>query len=214
MDDFKVPAPPAGGSRPAMGVQWIGDALMVDVDCTGDGLTDVAGAIGLLASVLPPFEPPGQLPDPPVQLGVISRPFPVDGLRFSWDGNGQILLGSGWGRNEAWGVWSIGKKADLTLHLQPGLDPLTLVVSGRMFVHHQNVKASGRALINGRGAAELIATEEQHSVEFCVDVTSDDLKTGTVLLEFVIDAPTSPAAAGISTNARNLGFGIERIVLQ
>lgn len=213
MDDFEVPDPAPGGSRPAGGVQWIGDALIVDVDCALDGLTDVAGAVGLLASVLPPFEPPGRLPDPPVQLGVISRPFPVDGLRFSWDGNGLVLLGSGWGRNEAWGVWSIGKKADLALDLQPGLEPFRLAVSGRMFVP-RNLKASGRVLVNGRHAAELIATQEQPSVEICIDVTPDDLKTGRVVLEFVIDAPTSPAKAGISTDSRSLGFGLQKISFQ
>jgi glycosyltransferase involved in cell wall biosynthesis len=214
MDDFKIPAPGAGGSRTPAGVTRIGDALLVDVDCAGVGLTDVAGATGLLASVLPPFEPPGDLPEPPVQLGVISRPFPADGLRFSWDGNGQMLLGSGWARNEPWGVWSTGKKADLTLRLEPGLDPCRIIVSGRMFRHHKTLEAGGRALINGRRAAELTATEDQPSVTFCIDVTPDDLKAGTVLLEFLIDAPTSPAEAGMSADTRSLGFGLERIILE
>jgi hypothetical protein len=214
MDDYKIPAPGAGGSRPPAGVQRIGDALVVDVDCTDEGLTEVAGATAFLSSVLPPFEPPGHLPEPPIQVGVISRPFPSGGLRFSWDGNGQTLLGSGWDRNEAWGVWTIGKKADLELHLEPGLDPFQLIVSGRIFVPQHNLKTAGRVLVNGRCAAELTVTREQPAVNFCIDVTSEDLKTGTVLLEFLIDSPTSPAAAGISADVRNLGFGLEQIVLQ
>lgn len=214
MDDFEIPAPRAGGSRPQAGVQRIGDALLVDVDCGDEGLTDVAGATRFLSSVLPPFEPPRDVPEPPIQLGVISRPFPPGGLRFSWDGNSLILLGSGWGCNEAWGVWTVGKKADLTLHLEPGLDPFKLVVSGRMFMHQRALKARGRALINGRCAAYLTATENQTSVDFCVDVTRKDLKTGTLLLEFCIDAPTSPAEAGISADVRSLGFGLEQILFQ
>jgi glycosyltransferase involved in cell wall biosynthesis len=214
LDDFEIPAPGAGGSKPAAGVQRIADALLVDVDCAAEGLTDVAGATGFLSSVLPPFEPPGDLPGPPVQVWVISRPFPPDGLRFSEGGNGQILLGSGWDRNEAWGVWSIGKKADLKLHLHPGLEPFQLVVSGRMFVHRKTLEKGGRALVNGRCAAELTATEQHPSVNFCIDVTPDDLKSGSLLLEFVIDAPTSPAEEGISADIRHLGFGLERIDLR
>lgn len=215
IDEFAVPPPAPEGGKPAQGVVNQGEALLIDVDCAAEGVTTVAGASRLLASVLPPFEPPGDLPRPAPQVLTVSPPVGGSELSFSSAGNGLLMLGAGWGQPESWGVWSVAGRADVVLDLErPGPQSLSLRISGRMFVHELIPPARGSVTVNGQRVAELNASPDQPAVDLKVEVTPEVLESGTILVEFLIDSPISPASAGISSDVRRLGFGLERIALE
>lgn len=215
LDDFVVPEPVTNVAKPALGVQQAGEGvLVVDIDCSLEGVADVAGAAKLLASVLPDFEPPAALPGPPAYLRTLSRPFPADGLRFSRNGNGLLMLSGGWAQAEDWGVWTVARQAGLTLEMEPGTaGPLIMQVTGRMFVHPDLPDATGSVLVNGVTAAEIQAGWHDPAVDLRLDVPAEAVASGPVRVEFLIDSPTSPASAGISPDTRSLGFGLEQITL-
>jgi hypothetical protein len=215
MDGFTVPPPAPADREPAQGVVELGEALLIDIDCAAEGVTTVAGAARLLASTLTPFDPPGDLPAPPPQLLTVPLPLPEGGVGFSRDGNGLALLGAGWSQPESWGVWSIGERADVVLDLEnPVPHSLSIRVTGRMFVHPQLPASSASVRINGRAAAEIKAGWEQPAVDLRIEVPPGALESGAVLIEFFVDSPTSPASAGISSDVRRLGFGLERITFE
>jgi glycosyltransferase involved in cell wall biosynthesis len=215
LEDFFVP-PPVSAPGPAGGVQELGpEILLIDVDCAEQGLANVGQATGLLASLLPAFAPPRDLEEPVEYVRGIVRPSPAVVLDFSQEGNGLLRLGGGWGQAESWGVWSVARRAEVTLHLEGDLrSPLTVEVTGRMFVAPQVPAAEGSLRINGRAAAELRATSEQPAVKLRTTVQPGDLASGRVLLEFHVTDPQSPSSAGISADTRCLGFGLERIVVE
>jgi hypothetical protein len=215
LEDFSVP-PAAQTSNPARGVQALGpDVLLIDVDCGAEGLANVGQATGLLASLLPAFEPPGDLAGPPGYVRKIARPSPAVTLDLSQEGNGLLLLGGGWGQAESWGVWSVAKRAEVTLQLEGDLrSTLSIEVTGRMFVPPQFPVAGGSLRINGRAAAELRATGEQPAVKFRTTVEPGDLASGRVRLEFHVPSARSPSSVGVSADTRCLGFGLERMVVE
>lgn len=212
LDGFTIPPPAPAERKPAQGVVKLADALLIDIDCAAEGVSTVAGAGRLLASVLPPYEPPGDLPPPAAQVLTVSLPSPEDALYFSSQGNGLAMLGAGWSQPESWGVWSVADRADLVLDLEGPVPPsLALRITGRMFVPQSVTRAPGFLTVNGLPAARLNASPDKPAVELTVEVPPEALSSGTITLEFVLDSPVSPASAGISSDTRRLGFGLERI---
>lgn len=213
--DFSVP-PASQSPNQAGGVQQIGpEILLIDVDCAAQGLEDVGQATGLLASLLPAFEPPRDLAEPRRYIRRIPRPSPAVTLDFSQEGNGLLQLGGGWSQAESWGVWSVARRAEVTLLVEGDLrSPLNIEITGRMFVPPQFPIGVGSLNVNGRAAAELRATCEQPAVKVHATVEPDDLASGLVRLEFHTPSATSPHSAGISRDTRCLGFGLERIVVE
>ncbi len=210
LDDFTVPPPAPAERKAAQGVVTLGEGLLIDIDCTAEGVSTVAGAGRLLASVLPAFDPPGDLPRPVTQVLTVSQASRE--LCFSAGGNGLAMLGGGWSRPEDWGVWTIADRADLVLDLEtPSPESLVLRITGRMFVPRQILQSRGSLTMNGRPVARLEATPDRPAVNLTVDIPPDALTTGTILLEFLVDSPSSPSSAGISSDTRRLGFGLERI---
>lgn len=213
LDGFTVPAPAPAERKPAQGVVKLGEAVLIDIDCAAEGVSNVAGAARLLASILPPFDPPGDLPAPAAQALTVSQA--SSELCFSSEGNGLVMLGAGWSQPEAWGVWTISERADVVLDLDRSA-PQSLVVriTGRMFVHQQIPRPLGSVTVNGQPVAELNAAPDQPAVDLSVEIPPDALASGTIVLEFLIDSPASPASTGISSDIRRLGFGLERIAFE
>ena len=217
MEDFFIPPAPSGQAPAPQGVRALGPgSLLVDVDCQRAGLHDVAGATRLMAALLPPLEIPSELPPPPPpQVRELSSGSPDMALSFNRSGNGLLLLGSGWGQPEEWGVWSIAKRADVSWRLQGALNrPLTIKVEGRMFVPPGGSKGTGSISIDGRRLGELRADAGNPAVTGQVQVMPSDIAGGTLRLEFEADSPASPSSYGISADSRCLGFGLERLVVQ
>lgn len=212
LDWFTVPPPAPRDRKPAQGVVYLGEAVLIDVDCAAEGESNVAGAGRLLASILPPFDPPGDLPGPAAQALTVSQDSKE--LCFSSKSNGLVMLGAGWSQPEGWGVWSIADRADVVLDpARPAPQSLVIRITGRMFVHQQLPRARGSVAVNGRPVAELNATPDQPAVDLRVEIPPDALSS-TITLEFLIDSPKSPASAGISSDIRRLGFGLERIAFE
>ena len=196
LNDFFVPSGPPNAAQPALGVQAVGDdVLLIDVDCTAEGVADVAGATRLLASILPSFERPAGLPDPPRYLRTVGRPFSPEVLSFAGNGNGLLMVGGGWGQPEKWGVWSVARRAAVTVDLEAGTrPPFSLRIVGRMFVHPQALAATGSVGINGLAVTDMKASVDRPAVELRIDVPKQAAASGRLNLEFVIDHPVSPAS--------------------
>jgi hypothetical protein len=212
MARFLIPPPPRDNAPRAAGVKaWGTDSLVIDIDCSQVRLCNVADAARLLSSLLPPFQPPVELPVPPTPLRTLS-PGCVD---FSSRGNGALVLRSGWGEPESWGVWSIAKRADVAFGAGArGDSPRSIRVEGRMFVHPSLPRATGSVALNGRPAGRLEASWEHPQVVVELELSPRDLRQGRVVIEFDIDKPICAAEHGLSADPRHLGFGLERILVR
>lgn len=212
MERFMIPPPPPETAPPPTGVRALGrDSLVIDIDCSRMGLCNVADAARLLSGLLPPFEPPVELPAPSSPVRTLS-PGSVD---FSSRGNGGLALRSGWDEPESWGVWSIAKRADLVFDLDTRGDrPRSIRIEGRMFVHPKFPRATGSVALNGRRASPIEASWEQPGVVVELEVSRGDVRHGRVVIEFRIDEPINAAAHGLSVDRRHLGFGLERMLVR
>ncbi|HEX2052630.1 MAG TPA: glycosyltransferase [Actinomycetota bacterium] len=213
MEDYFVPGRPGSGPREPQGVAALGPgSLLIDVDCGRAGTTDVAGATRLLAALMPPFEPPAALPAPVAQVRAVGAP---QNLAFHRNGNGLLLLESGWGQPEPWGVWSIAPRAEVRWTVDGTPDrPVELAIEGRMFVHPGRSRPTGFVRVNGRVAAKLEAAQDDGSVHLQLTLGPADLAAGVVRLSFHVDSAVSPSSLGVSSDVRCLGFGLARMLVE
>jgi hypothetical protein len=212
MERFMIPPPPTGTAPPATGVKALGpDSMVIDFDCSRVGVGNVADAARLLSGLLPPFDPPVQLPPPSEPVRTLSRGI----VEFSSGGNGGLALRSGWDEPEPWGVWSIAKRADVVFDLEKGEDRLRSIrIEGRMFVHPKFPRATGSVALNGRRSRPIEASWEQPQVLVELELSRGDFRDGRVVIEFRIDEPISGAEHGLGIDRRYLGFGLERMLVQ
>lgn len=126
-------------------------------------------------------------------------------------------LGEGWSTPEPWGVWSDGELASFVVLLEEPIDASVaaeIQLAGHLFIptHGQSpdilVSVDGgpplRPLVRKTGAAD----------DGTVDL-SLTLPTGghrnVLMIDLHIRNPTSPLEAGMSVDARRLGFGLHRL---
>jgi hypothetical protein len=192
----------------AQGVSAVGDkSIAIDLDCSRMEIADIWGAIRLLETLLPPFG------EPPVQARQIMRRIPAGSVQpvcvdFSYSGNGSVFLGYGWGDVEAWGVWTVGSRAELDLSFENFQRAAQVRIAGRMFVHARRPGASGRVLVNGQFVAGFSATQERPEVVLQFTLSPEVMRQRALIIEFEIEQPRSPAEDRISNDTRRLGFGL------
>ena len=119
---------------------------------------------------------------------------------------GTFQLGWGWGYPEAWGVWSDGDRAKLTLPL-PTERPSTISLEVIPFLDRQHPRQDFEIKINNKGAgsfslddptAKIITIPLQNYTHF-----QEPLK-----IEFVLKNPISPNQLGMGSDTRKLGIGL------
>jgi hypothetical protein len=131
-------------------------------------------------------------------------------LSFAAGHNGCAALGNGWGEPEAWGTWSIDRRA--ALQLAVGRDhtaPIEIALFYRSFV-----EGARKIEIVCRAAGEPLASWTCSVENWCgvkgITIPARAVSTdGVVTLEFEISDPVSPAQLGLSPDTRPLGLGIE-----
>jgi hypothetical protein len=136
------------------------------------------------------------------------------GSEFHLDG---IEL-TGWGDREEWGVWSVTDRPSLRigpLRGPAGTLRLTMAVRGAVFAPHPvqtvDVILNGQAIESWRFT--LGGDGEESARVLILPGTAVD-EDGYLDLAFHVAQPVSLLATGISADSRELGLGIESILLE
>jgi glycosyltransferase involved in cell wall biosynthesis len=142
-------------------------------------------------------------------------------INFSDAFDSRCFMGDGWGETETWGVWTIGRTAELILHLsteikgrlvlkafvQPFLGP-----THRQLVIH--ISADGQEIAQWSFGIDALGANEPEWREATIPPYRRDNRRSLLTLLFTIDAPSSPLAEGISNDSRALGLGLRKLSLR
>ena len=133
---------------------------------------------------------------------------------FSDAFNSHCFMRDGWGEIEDWGVWTIGKHAELTFRFaRPGTVVMQAFVQAFLTATHSRIHvrvSAGRWKV-ARWAFRLnseAACKPQWRQAFIRQINRGD----TLKISFSIDAPTSPHVQGISSDQRTLGMGLRKLL--
>jgi hypothetical protein len=130
----------------------------------------------------------------------------------------RLFMGSGRSHTEDWGVWTIGREATLRLRFdeRPN-ESLTLNAFVTPLLTPQHDRLSVRVMCNESLAMEWVFTLTGNggwSPRWCVAELPQRLVGGDELrISFLVDAPASPLALGLSGDPRELGLGFLKLSL-
>lgn len=120
-------------------------------------------------------------------------------------------LAFGWAEPESWGTWSSGDTACLCLPFQ-SIQPasrLKIEVDGQIFAGDRDERPLvSLCVVNSGIRQQAVRVQLDGHCEFIIDAESMRKTAGFVSLEFLIESPISPASLGISSDQRQLGFGL------
>lgn len=156
----------------------------------------------------------GQKPDmePRYEIG--------EEINFSDSFDSRCFMRDGWGETETWGVWTIGRTAEVILHLPTEIEGgLVLKAFVHPFLgptHRQlvvHISADGEEIAQWIFGADALGADEAEWREATIPVHRRDNRRSSLTLLFTIDSPSSPLAEGISNDARALGLGLRKLSL-
>jgi hypothetical protein len=141
-------------------------------------------------------------------------------IDFSDPLDSRCFMREGWGATEHWGVWTVGRRAELNLRLaseagrglilkamvHPFLTPSHRRISVR-------VSAAGREIVQWTFCIDAPEAAEPRWCEASIPARKHGHRSGALDISFTIDAPTSPLALGMSVDARLLGLGLRKLSL-
>ena len=147
----------------------------------------------------------------------LARPLGA-GWGFKSGEAGTGLLGAGWSVNEAWGTWSLGDTAQLTIPLDPGAAArgVELEVRGSAFlaVGHEAqdviVSVGGRELARWHYAPG--DPDDRRRVLVPADLVAPE--PSRLRVTFGFPDAISPKDAGVNDDARVIGLGIVAVKLR
>ncbi len=212
--DIVIPArladrPPPPGQH----VRVIGQNLVVyELDGSALGLNSIADAVRVIAQFVPDQEPV----DPAVLETQMSAPvLGVEELEFMRDGAGVGALIEGWGEPEQWGTWSVARHCMLRFAVHPiPSRPVALVLACRAFVSEANPRLRAVCRVgNGPQQQLMFTTEAFAGLRRLMLDPAAIAADGTLTISLSLSDPRSPADLGLSSDARPLGIGLERIRL-
>ena len=117
-------------------------------------------------------------------------------------------LNSGWAFPEAWGTWSDGAKATLTLPTPQGLAK-TLTLNVRAFIGPKHPTQRVTVTVNGQTEANKIFVLNQESSQIHIPVAQSALAGKTITLTLEFADKISPKNLGLGDDTRQLAIGIE-----
>ncbi|MCE5232030.1 MAG: hypothetical protein ABFC67_07070 [Mizugakiibacter sp.] len=134
-----------------------------------------------------------------------SEYFHAPGAWNSW-------LASGWSNPEAWGVWSIGKSAQLQIdprQLPERKGGIALQFAAQAFITPKHPRQTVRVSVNGSLVNAYTVTYPNNRVRMSVPL-SRDLLDGTrkIVINFDLPDATSPKAVSLSNDMRVLALGL------
>jgi len=119
-------------------------------------------------------------------------------------GPGLSMLGVGWSRPEPWGIWTEGSRATIRL---PAGQYTQVVLTGAAFVSDHPVRVG----YSSAGAEpSYVSVADPVPITLAIDAPPERPHVERALQLLLPDA-CSPAAAGVSTDGRVLGFGLTGI---
>ena len=121
----------------------------------------------------------------------------------------KIYLGSGWSVPENWGVWSLDKKATITLPL-PAVAPKKLVIDAQAFIGGTQTSQLVDISINGVPQAQVILNK-RFANQIEIPLNPAIMNSGPLKLELQFPTAISPKALGIGIDERPLAIGLEAV---
>ncbi|MHC4053544.1 glycosyltransferase family 2 protein [Bradyrhizobium sp. 25ACV] len=211
--DIIIPARLADRPPPRGGVRVTGpNRVVYELDGSALGLNSIADAVRVIAQFVPdqgPFDPAAL--KAPVSAPVLG----VKELEFAHGGAGVAALIEGWSEPEQWGTWSIARNCVLQFEVHPiPSRPVELVLACRAFVSDRNPQLRAACRVGNGAPQQLTFSREAFAGlrRLMLDpaaIAAD----GTLTISLSLSDPRSPADLGLSSDARPLGVGLERIWL-
>ncbi len=211
--DIIIPARLADRPPPGRGVSVIGqDRVLYELDGSALGLNSIADAVRVIAQFVP-----DQAPFDSSALEVTaSAPILGPGeLDFRRGGTGVAALMEGWSEPEQWGTWSVARHCVLRFALAPiPSRPISLVLACRAFVSDGNPRLQAVFRVGNGPQQQLTFSRGAFAGERRLMLDPAAIAAdGTLTISLSLSDPRSPADLGLSSDARPLGIGLERIWL-
>lgn len=138
-------------------------------------------------------------------------------IDFSDVADSRCFMRDGWGETESWGVWTVDRRARLSLRvperrdmaLRAFVEPLLTKRYPKLVVSVLAAQREAARWVFDAGAPEGGSPQWRAAPIQCSDIASDD----ALDISFVIDAPHSPFSEGLSGDARMLGLRLYRLAL-
>jgi hypothetical protein len=121
----------------------------------------------------------------------------------------KVYLGGGWSVPENWGVWSLDKKAIITLPL-PTVTPKKLVIDAQAFIGGTQTSQLVDITINGAPQAQVILNK-RFGNQIEIPLNPSMMNSGKLKVEFQFPTAISPKALGIGIDDRSLAIGLEAV---
>jgi hypothetical protein len=121
----------------------------------------------------------------------------------------KVYLGGGWSVPENWGVWSLDKKAIITLPL-PAVTPKKLVIDAQAFIGGTQASQLVDIAINGVPQAQVILSK-RFGNQIEISLAPTIINSGALKLELQFPTAISPKALGIGLDDRPLAVGLEAV---
>jgi hypothetical protein len=117
------------------------------------------------------------------------------------------FLISGWSKPEAWGVWSDGGKASISLPLPIDQTPKSISLSVKPFVTSGNPEQEIQIWINGI-FFKKITFQSDTPTDLDIPISPKVLEDGYLVIGFYFSNKISPTALGIGNDDRSLAIGL------
>lgn len=121
----------------------------------------------------------------------------------------KVYLGGGWSVPEGWGVWSLDKKASITLPL-PAETPKKIIIAAQAFIGGAQASQEVDILINGIPQAKAVLTK-RYGNQIEVLLNPSILNSERLKIEFLFPTAISPKTLGIGIDERPLAIGLETV---
>jgi hypothetical protein len=131
----------------------------------------------------------------------------------------RCFMGEGWGETEDWGVWTIGRRAELCFTIESTqavvlralVQPFLTPTHPRIDVR---VSAAGRKVAHWTFSLDAPVTAQPQWREVQIRNRRRADRGDALDISFAIETPTSPRAEGISADGRTLGFGLRTLLIR
>ena len=126
--------------------------------------------------------------------------------------NTQCFLRDGWGQNEDWGVWSIGKETLLALFMPSGT-PKILTLDVRAFINNQHPSQQVNISINGLFLKTVtLSAFDGNKIE--LNLPPSTYGKEWIEIGFSLPQAVSPKELGMGEDNRKLGIGLKSVVFR
>lgn len=135
-----------------------------------------------------------------------------DAVSFAEGGAGLVWLRSGWSHPEAWGTWSLGPRATISINpetLPKSENGEVLRLHANVFVNAQHPIQRVNVAVDGAGVGSYVARYPSSELTMNVTFSAARLEARRpITVSFALPDAISPSAAGQSSDARVLAIGL------